>query len=192
MTVRSLCAIAAGVLALAFAGSVQAAPTGACLWSGMTAAERAALSQIVRTRSGMNPAVGTAITRTMRRCGFEAGPSGLRRAGFLAAMMATRSATESQMRAFGPTPAQLNRAYVSMDPVLKRQITAVAEARYAGRQPTAPDRQRFAAVLAQLRLQGPQAAAAMQNYVLLRATIEFVERLGPRFAPPPAAGGAAR
>ena len=47
MTVRSLCAIAAGVLALAFAGSVQAAPTGACLWSGMTAAERAAIRRIL-------------------------------------------------------------------------------------------------------------------------------------------------
>jgi hypothetical protein len=194
VTVRRLAAIAAGIMVLAVAGSAAAAPTGACLWTNLTAPQRAALTQMVTSQGPMDPGVRAGIVRGMRVCGFEATPGGGRRAGFLAAMVAARVRAEAQLAATSRvTPAQLDAAYRNMDPVLRRQVTAVAEARYAGRPPTPPDRQRFAALLAQLRLQGPQAAAAMQAYVLTRSTLEFVERLGPRFAPAtPAAAPAAR
>lgn len=187
---KTLSGAAFGVGLLLAAGPAVAAPTGQCLWSGLSGDQRQALSEALATHTQPGPAVQAAATAGIARCGFEAGPGGERRGEMLLNMMAARSQAETALAAAHVTPAALDQAYRTLDPAFHTQLLTFVRERFTGHFPTPPDEAKFTALLTRLSLTGDEPRRPMQSYLLVRASVEYIESAGAAFQPTPPAPAA--
>jgi hypothetical protein len=185
---KGLAALAGLVFVLA-AGQAQAAPTGECLWTGLTAQERAGFSQLVTSHARMTDGspLQAAAVRVLTRCGFEHARSGETRGSFLISLMVYRSRVEQAFQTnVHITPATLSQTYATLPPAFHAQLIALARAHYSNQPVVNPDPAQVEAVATRLHLAQPQARQALVSYLLIRSTAEFVQALGPAFSPPAA------
>jgi hypothetical protein len=191
MLTRLAAIIAAAALttngAAAYATEAHAEPTGACLWSGLTGPERSAFTDALGRRAGLTGDLRTAAQRSIRQCGFEAGEAGLARGGFLLAMMVYRSRIEGLIEGQAHiAPATLDRAYAQLNPTFHRQLLIGAGERFTNHTPPPLDEAGLSTLINRLNIDPLDNREAMENYLVVRATIDFVETLGPQFHLPQA------
>jgi hypothetical protein len=179
--------------AAAFASEAHANPTGACLWAGLTGPERDAFTDTLSRHAGLTAELRSTARRSIRRCGFEANDTGLARGGFLLAMMVYRTRIESLIEGQAHiAPATLDRAYVQLNPAFHRQLIIGAGERFDNHTPPPVDEAAFSTLLNRLNIDPLDNREAMENYLVVRATIDYVETVGPAFRlpappePPPA------
>ena len=181
--------------AAAFATEAHAEPTGECLWAGLSAPERGAFTDALSRRAGLTGELRTAAQRSIRQCGFEANDAGLARGGFLLAMMVFRARIESLIEGQAHiAPATLDRAYAQLNPSFHRELLIGAGERFTNHTPPPVDEAAFSTLLNRLNIDPLDNREAMENYLVVRATIDYVETVGPDFhlpAPPPQASAAA-
>lgn len=182
-------ALSAGLCAaLIGAGGASAAPTAQCLWTALSPEDRGSFSQIVQAGSPLSEDLHDVLVADVRACGFEAGVNGERRAGFLIAMMVYRTQAELALSAAGGvSAAQLEAAWAGLDTTFRSQMIAFARERYFRRAGQAPDAASLDALAVQLHLSGPGPRAQLQTWLLVRATIDYIEQVGAAFEPPPPA-----
>lgn len=191
---------AVAALALLTASPALADPTGWCLWTGLSPTDQATVSFVVMQGGDMEQALAERVNAAARGCGFEADQHGDYRASFLLGVTVHRLQAERTLAATGNlTAARLDEMWRTLDPSWKNSLRAFVISRYQRRDVPLPDAQRMNQLASQLQLSG-EGVNALRNYLLLRATIDYVESEGRAFRPrdvpaaeqgaetPPAAG----
>ena len=180
--------IAAPVLAVLPVQAAYAAPTAQCLWAALSPADRGGFAELVQNNAPMSADLHAVLAADVRGCGFEAGINGERRGGFLIAMTIYRMQAETALSVSSHVAAaQLNQAWAGLDPAFHAQLLTFARERYFRRPGAAPDPAGVNALMTQLHLSGDGPRQQLQNWLLIRATTEYIETVGADFQPPPPA-----
>ena len=167
------------------ATAAQAAPTATCIWTGLPAADRTAFQTAMASNGRPTDAVLTSIAAALRTCGFESTTTGRERGGFLAAMAAHRGITEAGLQqGAAVTSAALDRAYGQLPAPFRAQMISAVRARFEGQPPVNPSAAEIVALATRLRITGEANLGLLRRYLLVRATIEYVESVGAAYHAP--------